>query len=230
MITIVNPDIETEIVLSEEKTTVLIAESPREYYKLVTEMAKALDGDPSDFSFWSDSERIKPDKCGEMLLNVLSFDLSDKKIVSLLFKKLQSNYLDIGLLAELNKINAGVGVFLQELFGTVDFALDYDELTIEDLLKACAVKPSKAYESLLEKIVCYINVFIELKNIEFFVFVGLKDVLTDDDLKLLYDHCALKKVGLLLIERFKERPLLAEEQAIIITDDLCEIIENYDQK
>lgn len=66
------------------------------------------------------------------------------------------------------------------------------------------------------------------KNPSFFVFVGLKDVLNDEDLQQLYNHCRLMKVGLLLLESSKKRPLLSEERGIIITDDLCELTENFE--
>ena len=55
---------------------------------------------------------------------------------------------------------------------------------------------------------------------------GIKDILSDQDLVALYKHCALQKVGLILLESSKKRKLLPEERAIIITDDLCEIVEN----
>ena len=100
-------------------------------------------------------------------------------------------------------------------------------MVLEDLLKLCNVKPTKVYESFLEKLICYINIFTELKNIKFFIFIGLKDILSDENLILLYQHCALQKVGLLLIESSKKRNLLPMERAIIITDDLCEIVENF---
>lgn len=115
---------------------------------------------------------------------------------------------------------------MQNLFDTVDFSLDYSEISLEDLLKACNVKPAKVYDSFLEKLICYINIFTELKSIRFFVFVGLKDILSDEDLLSLYNHCSLQKVELLLLESSKKRSLLSCERAIIITDDLCEIVEN----
>lgn len=51
--------------------------------------------------------------------------------------------------------------------------------------------------------------------------------LDDNDLQLLYKHCEMQKVSLLLIESSKKRSVLSQEKAIIITEDLCEIVENY---
>lgn len=227
MILVAHPNIETKIEISPEYVSVLIVENPHEYFNNVLEMQKAMGGELSEFTFWERETQLQPSKIGELLLNVFSFELTDKRIQSLLYKKLQNNYLDGEFIVGLNKINAQVGAFLQSLCQTVDFSLDYSELNLEALLKACEVKPSKTYQSYLEKLICYINIYIELKNIELFVFIGLKDVLSDDDLTILYKHCALRKVGLLLLESSKKRSLLQEERAVIITEDLCEIVENF---
>lgn len=61
------------------------------------------------------------------------------------------------------------------------------------------------------------------------MFVGLKPLLSDDELKKLYKHCAFNKISLLLIESYKVRPLLECERAIIITEDLCELVEQFEQ-
>ena len=70
---------------------------------------------------------------------------------------------------------------------------------------------------------------VELKKCEFFIFVNLKGVLSDEKLLQVYEHCQREQVGLLLIENGKQRPLLSNEKAVIITEDLCEILENYQE-
>lgn len=227
MITLANPNIETTIELESDRVNIIIIENAHEYFKVVSSMISAMQGEESNFTFWENNDKIQASKCGELLLNNFSFDFADKKIITLLYKKLQIEFNNGDFLLSFNKINAEIGAFLQNLFMQIDFSLDYSELNIEDLLKACSVKPAKEYESLLDKIVSYINIFLELKSIKFFVFIGLKDVLSDDDLTLLYRHCEMQKVSLLLFESSKKRDLLPQEKAIIITEDLCEIVENY---
>ena len=192
-------------------------------------MQKAINGELSDFTFWENGTQLQPSKTCEMLLSVFNFDLVDKKILSLLYKKLQSNFIEGDFILSLNKINAQVVSFLQSLCQTVDFSLEYSEILLENLLKTCDVKPAKMYNTVLEKLVCYINILTELKNIKSLVCVGLKDIFTDEDLKELYKHCALQKISLFFIESSKKRNLLPDERAVIITEDLCEIVENYNE-
>ncbi len=230
MIRLSHPNIETKIYFDELHPTLLICENPHEYYNFVTDMVDEFDGGVSQFSFWDELTNIRGDKVGELLLNNFSFELADKKIVNLMYKTLRRNYLDGTFIVEFNRINSELAKFLQELCATLDFATDFGELVIDDLFKCCGVKPAATFGSLLEKIVCYINMLTELKGAFCYVFVGLKDVLDDEDLCQLYNHCRLMKVSLLLIESSKRRPLLSEERAVIITDDLCELTENFGEE
>ena len=59
--------------------------------------------------------------------------------------------------------------------------------------------------------------------------MNIKSVLSDEKLKQIYAHCQSEQVGLLLIEDGKRRKLLSCEKAVIITEDLCEIFENYEE-
>ena len=59
--------------------------------------------------------------------------------------------------------------------------------------------------------------------------VGVKSVLTDEELQELFKHCALQKVSLFFLEGENSRKTLPNERKIIITEDLCEIVENIDE-
>lgn len=56
--------------------------------------------------------------------------------------------------------------------------------------------------------------------------IGIKDVLSESEISELYKHCALNKVALFLLERGRGEKTLDSERKIIITEDLCEIVEN----
>ncbi len=219
--------LETQIELDVSRPFLLCIENPKEYFKTVNEFINAFNGDISEYTFWNGDKQVNAEKVAELLTDMFSFGLADKKIINLLYKQLLNNFNEGKFISEFQKVKAVSECFLSELCETEDFALTYSEITLDALLKAVNVKPEENYETLLEKIICYLNIFIELKGISCFVFVGLKSVLSDEDLHLLYRHCGLHKLSLLLIECGKIRPILEEERAIIITDDLCEIVENF---
>ncbi len=225
--TIYHTSLETPITLSYESVQLLILENPREFYKFVDMFDCSIKGEESELSFLRDGKPIFPDKEGCIICDPFHFDLNDKKVINLLIKKLVELCKCGKTQFELSTINTDVGMLFAELFGSLPFSLAYSELTTEELLKSTDVHFERTYDTLLEKIICYINVMVELKHCGFFVFINLKSVLCDEELSALYHHCALEKVGLLLIEHCKCRPLSSKEKAIIITEDLCEILENY---
>ena len=226
MIRISNKNIETPVFLETVSPFVLSVENSREYYRFASDLKNAFSGEESEFSFWKGDKCFSPDKYGDIILSPFYFDAADKKIINLLYKKLQSNFNDGAFITEFNTINARVENFLFDLCSTVDFSLEHDCLCLEDLLKSCSVKPAKTYDSLLEKLICYVNIFISLKSVDFFVLIGIKDVLSESEIRELYKHCALNKVALFLLERGRGEKTLDSERKIIITEDLCEIVEN----
>ena len=220
--------IETPITISCETVQLLIIENPHEFYNFVNMFDCSIGGGESQLSFLRSGKAISAENEGCIICDPFHFDLNDKKVINLLFKNLAATCRYGTMQFEVSSVNTGIGQLFEKLFETLPFSLTYGELTIEDLLKGADVRFEKTYDTLLEKIICYINALVELKHCKFFVLVNIKTVLCDDDSQSLYHHCALEKVGLLLIEHSKVRPVLSMEKAIIITEDLCEILENYD--
>lgn len=229
MIKISHKDIETKSFLDYSSPLVLSVENPNAYFYFVKNLTAAFNGEESEFSFWEDSSQVLPEKKGEIIISPFYFEATDKKVVNLLREKLKNKYQNGDFIVSLNEINAKLEKFLYELCSTVDFSIDFNCLGIEELLKACSVKPSVLFDSFLEKLICYINVFIELKSISFIVLVGFKSVLSETDLLSLYKHCEMHKVALFLVEGAIVKDRLSAERQIIITEDLCEIVANIEE-
>lgn len=225
-ITLTHVHLETPLILSGDYVQLLIVQDPKEFYDMVSDLDGQFDGQEGTFAFSRDGQTIAASKYGAMISDLFHFDLNDKKILGLLHKRLE-NVAFGEKIALFNEFSCQTINFLEELAFCVPFALDYDEPQPIDYLKVAGVKFEKNYESLEEKIICYINALIELKKCEFFVFVNLKSVLNDEKLLQLYAHCRAEQVGLLLLEDGKRRSVLKCEKAVIITEDLCEILENY---
>lgn len=225
-IKIAHVHLETPLVLSEEFVQLLIIENPTEFYSVVSTLVEQFEGAEGDFIFSQNEQIINPSKFGAMVPNLFNFDLNDKKLLNVLHKNLESVALGEKLI-ELNSLIEKTMEFISELSFCLPFSVEFNQPQPIDFFKIAGVKFETQYESLEEKIVCYVNCLIELKKCEFFVFVNLKSVLSNEKLQQIYSHCQAEHVGLLLIESAKLRPLLSNEKAIIITEDLCEVLENY---
>ncbi len=203
----------------------MIIEQPSEFYALLCELGEQFEGKDGEFILLDGENRLSFDKSGDFVRDIFSLGFEDKKVVSTLYKTLERISSDGELQVLQNRLNTELAMYYGELFDKLSLTLTFDEPSAPDLLKLGKVRLSECYDGVLEKIICYINAMVELKRSRFFVFVHLKSVLSDDELKLLYRHCALEKIGLLLIESTVGRGVLEEEFSIIITEDLCEIVD-----
>lgn len=224
-IQIVHVHLENPLIISDEFVQSLVIENPTEFYQIVCELSDAFEGKDGRFVFLRSGEEISADKYGTMICDPFHFDLNDRKILQLLYKKLEGNTNGGDYLQLYYETCGKISEFLTRLNESVPFLLTFDEPQVGDILKTAGVKFGKFYENLEEKIICYINALIELKNCQFFVFVNLKSVLDGEKLLSVYRHCQSEKVGLLLVES-SVRESLSGEKTVIITEDLCEIVEN----
>lgn len=226
-IKIAHVHLETPLTISDEYVQLLIIENPTEFYSMVSDLDGQFDGKEGAFVFSANGEVVSAEKNGVMISDMFHFDLNDKKLLTFLYKRLESAALCEKIL-DFNALISKTVSFLEEIAFTTPFALEYNEPNPSDYLKASGLKFAKVYDSFEEKLICYINALIELKQSEFFVFVNLKSVLSDEKLEQIYAHCRAEQVGIMLIEDVKRRQLLSAEKAVIITEDLCEILENYE--
>lgn len=225
MIEFVKEGIETPLTLSECYIRTLRLEGGGNFYRTVNELIALFDGEDSPFTCWDGDEMIKPAKYGDMVVNLFTFDLNDKKVLTLLYKQLEADYFNGEGILSFNEINSKIHSFILNDAFDYPFTLDVDDITFANLLKLCNVRVSSSADTLIEKLVCYINLLVSLKKSRFFIFVNIKSFLSDDELEMLFNHCINEKVALMFIESGKGKSL-PFEKSVIITEDLCELLEN----
>lgn len=201
-----------------------VIENPVEFYRKAMEIKRQCDGENGGFILIDDEKEKDFSKNVEVITDILSIEMNDKKILNALYKKLEGNFCNSELVVSLNSVNANAEALLQGLFSTVDISLSTKTACISDYLKIFDVKIEKTYDTFIEKIICYVNILAELKRTEVLTFVNARGFFSDSDLKLLLEHCEKEKIYLLFIESNICRELNEFEKATVITNDLCEIV------
>ena len=168
LVTLRHFSLETPIILTSEYAQLLIVEAPREFYRFVYALDAQINGGEGEFSFLRDDKPVSAEKEGCIIADLFHFDLNDKKLLNALTKRLAETCRYGELQYQFSEIGAAAQKFLMDLFDGFPFSLTTDEFTIEDLLKCANVRFERTYDSLLEKIVCYINAMVELKRCSFF--------------------------------------------------------------
>lgn len=223
---LINGELELPIVLSEDYVRLLIVENPNLFWNFINQLNAQINGGEGHFALFSDGKELSIADTIELLYDYYNFDFNDKKMLGLLYKKIEKE----GIVYHFEKIydaNSYLSSLMINILEDLPFKLTFDDITINSLLKAMSVKFENSFDSLEEKIICFINIIVALKRCKIIVFVNLKSILSDEQLLSVYHHCNLEKICLILIENSISRKILQMEKTHIVTEDLCEIVANY---
>lgn len=154
------------------------------------------------------------------MFNPFSLDCNNKKVITRLHQELKDQ-MNENLIEETAKINQSILEYLEKVIYQVPYALDYNvDFDAMNLLKMYEVKVDNLAEDLLEKIVEYVKAMNRICNMRIFVFVGLKQYLTENELEQLYEFIFYEHIYLIILEP-KFTKVLNGEKSCILDSDLC---------
>jgi CRISPR type II-A-associated protein Csn2 len=202
---------------------VLIIEREDYFFKYCTEINRQIEGLDGNFCLYNNDDKLSLPKTSVFFTDFFNINLNDKKILTKLFSYL-SDLVNNKLVVEITQLRSLWLDIFCKLNAESDCQLDYDGgEDLPTLFKAFGVKVADDDESLLNKLVAFINIFSSLVKIKNFFFVNLKCFLNADELLKLYHEAQLNEVNLFLLESF-EKDHLKDEKIVIIDKDLCEIV------
>ncbi len=217
---LIYPNYNINLELKENQVTVLSVENPKVYAEILGDLWCQMQGNDGAFIL-SDEEKIKSiSKEMECIYNPFALNCNDKKVVTKLYQELRERS-EESLLCEGAELNARILEYLEQLFQKVPYNLEYTtDFDVTDLLKSYGVKIESAAESLLEKIVEYIKVQNRICGIRNFVFVGIKQYLSVEELEGLYEFVFYEKINVIIIEA-NHSPQIFGEKCWLLDKDLC---------
>ncbi len=120
-------------------------------------------------------------------------------------------------------VNKACVDLLDEISQNSPYAITFNlDLDLTALLKMYSVQIDDTAISLAEKLIEYMKLSHQILGIRLFVFVNLRDYLSEDEMKQVYESAFYDKIQLLLIEGHSQVPLPGED-ILIIDKDLCKI-------
>lgn len=217
-------DFEETMELSPETINVLVVEDEKRYFEICNELFRQCNGFDGDFVLSEKEKQLSFSKEVKFVSDYFGLSFKDKKAQNALIASVGKT-VDLKLLADFSELSSEVFCFLDKLNAESDFEIEYDaDTTVQTLLKAYNVRwKEDDSATVLEKLVSYINFCSALLNTKLFVFVGLKNFLTVEQLQKLYLEARLAEVNLLLLENI-QRDKIENERTKVIDRDLCEIV------
>lgn len=158
-ISISHVHLETALKVSDDFVQVLVVENPSEFYNMVADMDAQFGGEDGLFVFSADDKRVDCSKVGAIVSDLFHFDLNDKKIINLLYKELEKVAFNEKIVG-FNELTSKTLVYAHDIAFCLPFSLEFNEPQPIDFFKMLGVKFEKTYDSVEEKIICYINALI----------------------------------------------------------------------
>lgn len=202
---------------------VLVIESPRCLREFAYEFDNLSQNLSSNISLSKNYEDIVFSKNADVIYNLHDVELSSKKIQTKIYATLKELAYSEDFYTETSDVTGKIMSYLQNLIFSSDIPLVFDDVEVEGLFKAVSLKVDTQTQTLLEKIISYIEIYSRYFKTHIFVFFHLKDYLEEEELQELYKFYNYNKENLILIES-NAKEEIEYEKITIIDKDLCQII------
>lgn len=162
----------------------LVIESEQELRKLVDELFISVREDTEDWILSEGEEIQKKSSRMEIIFSPWMVDLNNKKIQKGLIKQILK-LLQQGVEADRTQNILGeLRLLLNRLNDELLFGFEYEIEDISEILKACGINfPEES--DLVTRLNQYIKICSELLDIKLFVFIGMKNYFTDEEIHIL---------------------------------------------
>ena len=206
--------------LRDDMVNQIIFESPTIMFSFVNQIYEQINKHDGDIILSEKDKLIDISKVIDLTTDYFPFDINRKALVS----KLQSflkMYAVSEYTLELDELVSCVSRFLSELSERTEFLVDYDDIDVSGLLKIANVRFSVESDRLIEQVVDYCKSTVNLCGEKLFIFVSLRNYISEEEFydfrKMVVDN----KLRVLLIEAI-ERGADGLNN-LIIDRDLCVI-------
>lgn len=224
---LVHPILEQHIKFEENIVNIICVENPKYLVKMILDIQSQVQGfDMGEFVL-SENKLIDFKNNVELITDIFNLDFNSKKLTNKIHQILAENAVDEEFYLKSAEITSQIREYINELILDSSYDLTYnDKLDPPAIIKMAGIKASEEeQQSILERILKYVELNQELLGTKLFVFVNLKSFLDQEDLKDFYREILYRKINILLLENCYKYDIieLEIERYFILDKDLCEI-------
>lgn len=216
---LVYPVIDLHLCLQENLVQVVSVEEPHLFTAMVSDLWRQMSGESGNFIL-SDGEKIKNiSKELEMIINPFAINCNERKILNKLYQEV-ADVMETDI-EQIASINSEIVALLSKMEAKLPYPLNYNlELDIMSLIKLYNIRIEDESIVFADRIIDYLRIYHQICRVEHFVFVNLKQYLTLDELKGIYEFASYEKLNLILLEgRYQSK--CDGEKNWIIDKDRC---------
>ncbi len=156
----------------------------------------------------------------DVIVSLFNIDVNNKKNLNALYRQIKKTNIE-DFYESINTITNN----LQKLFGRINLESSLDlisdiDINEEDILKLLKIQINDNDENLIIRIMNYLKVGIELRNIKKYIFFNLSSLLSFEEINLLLHDCKIMGIQIINIE-YEDIPKLDFDIKKILDDDIC---------
>ena len=217
-----HPLLSSPLCLNEDAFPVLVLEDPCVFRKFVFELSEQASGETGDFVLSLDFEPLDCAEHLHVLRDYLFLPVDDRRLLNRFQSRLQWTIREL-LVSETDHLQQEIADYLQSVTAAVEWPLCFsDGEYVLPLLKALRCQPILDGESLLERLLQYLELYCGLMKNQCFVLVSAHLYFSGAELSELFRMARYEKWRLLLLEQqLPDR--LPEESVCLIDRQFCEL-------
>lgn len=206
------------IIIKKEILTNVVFETSNHFYVFLKDINDAYAGNTENIDFIQNEKEYNFRTKAIFISDIISYEINSRKVKNELLKSI-SELADDDFQKEIENINKQLLELINNkitLWGDIYFR---DEIPIIDYLKLFEFEVNDVDKSLIEKIMIWIKSFIDLYQIDFYVFVNLFDFLNKEEIGILNSFCQQEKITILVVTRHNYSELTAFIHQYIVDKD-----------
>ena len=190
--------------LTLEKATIFVVEDTTVFSRLVRNLYQCQDG--TELKIFD--EQYKSIKDSELMVvtDILGYDINAAPILKLIHADLENQ---LNEKPEVKSIIEKLANSITELISYEclenELDLEYDEITVLELIKALGVKIETISDTIFDKIFEILQVYQFLNKKRFLVFINVLSYLTMDEIQKIREYIELSNMNVLFLEPRKTK-------------------------
>ena len=220
MMTLKYSRLEREIRFTKDYFNNLIIKNPKLLRQFIFSLKAQIEQDTEFLLMFENNKEISISKRTILFENCLSLDIDEKKLNTFLQKDLLINLTDEAKSRYQEIINE-INEYISTISYDYKLPLSFDtDISLQTFLKAISITSSRDTSSYLGYLTQEIQKYSVVFKKDFFIFINLKDFLTDEEMSFFFKEMNKMELDFLIVSSHDFNRKLSEEMQISIDDDL----------
>jgi len=155
--------------------------------------------------------------------NIYNLDLNSKKNINALYKILKGLY-GKSLADDIKELKDKCFKIVNDI--SIDFDIELvvnNDIAIDDLFKILNLRFNDDTNTIVERLIKFVEIMYELNKTDVFFINNLFDSLSDDEINSFIEKCKYLNVYIINIERYQRRRISELEKRTLYDKDFCQI-------